>query len=92
MELYKIMLAEFEKFKDEDGYFTHCCGTTSKTYHKQQECIDAMKNELEYIRKRPYYEKIEELHTSDNEFKLKCTVKHGRKIVIHHYKIVKFSS
>lgn len=91
MELYKIVFAEFEKFKSDESYPCSSFGTTSKIYKNEEECVLGIFNEYDYIKNRSGYEKVEVLNIGKYEFKLRCTVKNERKTTIHHYKIVKFN-
>lgn len=91
MEIYKIIFAEFTKYKEDNEYKSFMNGTTDRTYRTEVECTEAFEKEYNYIIKEiPFYETVEELFVGKYEFKLKGITKDGRKEVVHHFKIVKF--
>lgn len=91
MELYKIVFAEFERFKGEERYVSQSFGTTNRIYKTKEGCLEGMRMEHEYNYLKETYEEVECYFYKKSEFKIRCYTKNRRKEVVHHYKMVEFS-
>lgn len=88
MKLYKIVFAEFEKFKGDDDYSCSSFGTTQRIYKTEKECLKGILDEYKYLER--VYPELKNLGSDSYEFRVSCFAPNNRKETLFHYRMVEF--